>query len=174
MDMYYKKAKPISFSSYERDRDSIEYIVFHYTANEGDTAKNNVDYYANVNQREAGAHFFVDQNGRIGRSIPMNREAWSVGGNRLNTKGGSCYGKVTNRNSISIELCDIISKSPSDSMVKAVKDLIKYIQKYCPNAITIVRHYDVTGKLCPASMVDNDAWYTFLNRIGYVLVGKTI
>ena len=171
MEMYYKKAKSISFSKSERDRNSILYIVFHYTGNKGDTAKNNVDFYANGNTREAGAHFFVDQAGRIGRSIPMNRTAWSIGGAKYN-KGGTCYGRVTNDNSISIEMCDIVNKLPSDEMIGAIKELLTYIQKYCPNATTVVRHYDVTGKYCPASMIDTDTWEDFLESIGCTLVGK--
>lgn len=173
MDMYYRKAKPISFSKSERDRGAIKYIVIHYTQNENDTAKNNVDYFANWNTEEAGAHFFVDQNGKIGRSIPMNRTAWSVGGNKYKT-GGACYGKVTNENSISIELCSLTKGEPSDAMVSGVKSVIKYIQTYCPNATTIVRHYDVTGKPCPVTMVDADAWSKFLNRIGYAIVGEKL
>lgn len=168
-DMYYRKAKQLSFNPKERDKEScVKYIVIHNTGNDnGDTAKNNVDYFATGNQREAGAHFFVDQKGLIGRSIPMNLTAYAVGDNGK----GNLKNLVTNYNSVSIELCDIVSKEPSEAMVKSVRDLIAYIQKHCPNAKTIVRHYDVTGKTCPKAMVDNDKWGKFLNRLGYVLVG---
>ncbi len=167
-DMYYRKAKDISFEKEKRDKAKVvKYIAIHNTGNDGDTAKNNVDFFAKGNERKAGAHFFVDQNGNIGRSIPMELEARAVGGSGM----GAMYGVVTNYNSISIELCDIVSKEPSDAMVKAVVELIKYIQHYCPNAKTLVRHYDVTTKTCPARMVDNNKWEKFLNRIGYVLVG---
>ena len=167
-DMYYQKALPLSYYKQKRDKAAVvKYIVIHNTANVGDSAKNNVNFYAFWNDRERGAHFFVDQEGLIGRSIPMEHTAFSVG-----DKGtGNLKNIVTNENSISIELCDIVTKEPSDAMVKSVVELIKYIQKYCPNAKTIVRHYDVTGKTCPKAMVDNDKWGKFLNRIGYVLVG---
>ena len=174
-DMYYRKAKPISYSIKERDKaKDVKYIVIHYTAGEKDAAKNNVDYFAPGNIAYAGAHFFVDQEGKIGRSIPMNHSANAVGGKRLSLLGGTLYGKVTNENSVSIELCSLLKKEPSDEMVEAVKDLIKYIQKYCPKATTIVRHYDVTSKSCPASMVDYEKWENFLTRIGYTLVGKKV
>lgn len=167
-DMYYQKALPLSYYQQKRDKAAVvKYIVIHNTANVGDSAKNNVNFYAFWNDREAGAHFFVDQEGLIGRSIPMELTAFSVG-----DKGtGNLKNIVTNENSISIELCDIVTKEPSDAMAKSVVELIRYIQKYCPNAKTIVRHYDVTGKTCPKAMVDNDKWGKFLNRIGYVLVG---
>lgn len=167
-DMYYRKAKQLSYSTKERDKEKVvKYIVIHNTGNVGDTAKNNVDFFATGNTRQAGAHFFVDQKGLIGRSIPMNLTAYAVG----DSGKGELKNIVSNYNSVSIELCDIVTKEPSEDMVKSVVKLIEYIRYYCPNAKTIVRHYDVTGKTCPKAMVDNDKWGKFLNRIGYVLVG---
>lgn len=173
MKMYKKKAKSISYDSKKRNRKDVKYIVIHYTGNNGDTAKNNVDYFANGNTREAGAHFFVDQKGNIARSIPSNRTAWAVGGDQRNgTKGeGKYYGKCTNYNSVSIELCDNAIKNPSKAQIKAVKDLIKYIRKYCKNAKTIIRHFDVNGKKCPIRMAGDKTtpqgkrWTKFLNEV---------
>ena len=34
----------------------VQYIVMHYTANNGDTAKNNCDYYHRVGGMQASAH----------------------------------------------------------------------------------------------------------------------
>lgn len=52
-------------------------------------------------------------------------------------------------------------------MIKTVKWLVKYIQKYCPNAKTIIRHWDVNGKDCPQIMVgkDNEEWKSFKKKI---------
>ena len=162
-DMYYRKAKSISFDKTERDKEkAVKYIVIHNTGNNGDSAKNNVDYFASWNDREAGAHFFVDQDGLIGRSIPMNLTAWAVG-----DKGkGTLKKDVTNYNSVSIELCDIVKKEPSDAMIKTVADLIAYIRKYCPKAKPIIRHYDVTSKECPKAMIKETKWDEFLKRVG--------
>lgn len=156
MKMYKRLAKPISYDSKKRKRKDVKYIVIHYTGNKGDTAKNNVDYFATSNTREAGAHFFVDRNGNVGRSIPMNRTAWAVGGAKYDNDGGTYYGKCTNYNSVSIELCDFVDKKTSKAQRQAVKKLIKYIRKYCPNAKTIIRHFDVNGKSCPARHASND------------------
>jgi len=167
-DMYYRKAKAISYDVKKRDKaKDVKFLTIHNTGNNGDSSKNNVDYYAYWNEREAGAHFYVDQEGLIGRSIPMDLTAWSVG----DSGKGNLKGIVTNYNSISIELCDIVKKDPSAKMIKSVIELIAFIQKYCPNAKTIVRHYDITTKNCPARMIDNDKWGDFLNKIGYVLIG---
>lgn len=168
--MKFIKAKPISYdSTRKRNRKSIDYIVFHFTGNTGDTAENNANYFAHGNNRQAGAHFFADQKGGYCKSIPLNRTAWSVGGFFKATNGAArFYGKCTNYNSVSIELCDCAKKDPSPAMIKAVKKIMAYIRKYCPNAKMVIRHWDVNGKDCPARMVGlrNKRWNTFLVNIG--------
>lgn len=167
MKMYKKMAKSISYNAKKRKKKDVKYIVIHYTGNENDTAKNNVNYFANSNTRPAGAHFFVDSKGNIGRSIPLNRVAYAVGGffNKLNG-AATYYKKCTNENSVSIELCDCVKKY-SDKQAKATKKLVKYIRKHCPNAKTIIRHWDVNGKSCPACMtgINNKKWASFKKAI---------
>lgn len=164
-------AKSISFDRSTRKLSDVMYIVIHYTGNRGDTAKNNADYFAVSNTRQAGAHFFVDKQGEIYQSVEINHAAWAVGGKYSTTAGaGSYYGKCTNANSISIELCDCCKKASWNQM-KATRQLVQYIQKKCPNATTIIRHWDVNGKECPGPMTGNnngewDNFYTFLTK-GY-------
>ena len=43
----------------------VRYIVMHYTANNGDTAKNNCDYYHRVGGLQASAHYFCDAHGAM-------------------------------------------------------------------------------------------------------------
>lgn len=162
-------AKKISYDSKKRSRKKVKYIVIHYTGNTNDTAKNNADYFAKSNTRQAGAHFFVGKGGAVWKSIPMNRTAWAVGGDQRSGKAGEAlyYGKCTNDNSVSIELCSYVSGYPSAKQVAQTKKLVKYIQKYCPNAKTIIRHWDVNGKNCPAPMAgrDNANWKKFKKAI---------
>lgn len=161
-------AKAISYGG-KRTLDSVQYIVIHYTANKGDTAENNGRYFANVNKVKAGAHFFVDQQGNVVKSVNISRVAWAVGGSRYpnyqKTGGAKYYGACTNSNSISIELCDNATKDPSRAQIEAVGALVKYIQKRCKNATTVIRHFDVTGKNCPARMTDNKKWKAFKGAI---------
>lgn len=163
MKMTTKYAKSISYGN-KRPLSNIKYIVIHYTGNKGDTAQNNLDYFANGNTRQAGAHFFVDKKGNVGKSIPMSRTAWAVGGDhRSGRKGEAAYfGKCTNANSVSIELCDMCSKTNWEQMY-ATRKLVKYIQSKCPNAKTIIRHWDVNGKDCPAPFTGsgNEKWTEF-------------
>ena len=150
-----KIAKKISYGG-KRNCKDIRYIVIHFTANKGDTAKNNANYFATGNARMAGAHFFVDKKGEIWKSININRIAYAVGGKYSLTDGaGAYYGKCTNANSVSIELCDCCTDTNWEQML-ATRKLVKYIQKKCPNAKTIIRHWDVNGKNCPAPMVGKD------------------
>lgn len=160
-------AKSVSYGN-KRSYDVIKYIVIHYTGNNNDTARGNGLYFKNGNTRQAGAHFFVDRAGNIVKSININRTAWAVGGLYTKKDGaGSYYGRCTNSNSVSIELCDCASKDPSAEQVAAVKWLVRYIQKRCSNANTIIRHWDVNGKSCPVRMagMNNEKWLTFKSKI---------
>lgn len=166
MNINKKLAKSISYGGV-RDLKSIKYIVLHFTGNKGDTAKNNALFYATGNTREAGAHFFVDKKGEVWQSIPMERIAWAVGHFYTAKKGAASYYKVcTNANSVSIEMCDCLKNVGWDQML-AVRELVQYIQKKCPNAKTIIRHWDVNGKECPKPMIgsNNKKWKHLHSKI---------
>lgn len=165
MKIQFIKAKQISYSKTKRSLNDIKYIVIHYTGNNGDTAENNANYFANVNSRSAGAHYFVSRDGTVVQSVRLRFSAWSVGGSKYNNSGGSLYGIATNQNSVSIELCDNLTKDPSKKQIKSVKALIKKIRKKCPNAKTVIRHYDVNGKSCPARLVDASKWEKFKKAV---------
>lgn len=133
----------------------IEYIVIHYTGNNKDTALNNVKYF-NRTITKTSAHYFIDKEGNICKSVNINRIAWSVGGLY---KKVPLYTKARNDNTISIELCDIVNSGVSAKQKKALKKLIKALYKKCPCIKDIIRHYDVNGKNCPAYYVANpDKW----------------
>lgn len=166
MNINKKLAKSISYGGV-RDLKSIKYIVLHFTGNKGDTAKNNALFYATGNTREARAHFFVDKKGEVWQSIPMERIAWAVGHFYTAKKGAASYYKMcTNANSVSIEMCDCLKNVGWDQML-AVRELVQYIQKKCPNAKTIIRHWDVNGKECPKPMIgsNNKKWKHLHSKI---------
>lgn len=159
--MYKRLAKQISFENKKRKRKDVMYIVIHNTGNYKDTAKNNADYFATGNTRKAGAHLFIDRDGKIAKSIPLNRTAYSVGGFFSTSYGaGSLFNICTNRNSVSIELCDIVNQPISEKQLKALIKTIKYVKRYCKNVKYIVRHWDVNGKYCPNYYkgVNNKEW----------------
>ena len=172
--MKYIKAKSLSYGPV-RPYENVRAIVIHYTGNDsrGDTAVNECKYFASGNQRQAGAHIFVDQYGGICKSVPLSRPAWSVGIFFTKAGGGARYwGTYNNYNTVSIEMCDCASRDPSKKMIKALKKVIKYIRKHCPNAKKLVRHFDICGKQCPGRMSGGpgtkgyERWQKLLRDLG--------
>ena len=159
----------------KRNVNSIKYIVIHYTGNDGDTAKANGNYFKN-NKLDpvASAHYFVDDN-YIVRSVPDNYIAYSVGGKKYSdcatTGGGTMYGIILNKNSISVELCDTRRNKKNDFTKQTINNAVKLVQylmkKYNIDVNHIYRHFDVNGKQCPLPMVkDKNMLKDFLNRLG--------
>ena len=70
-------AHSLNYNPATRDPKNIKYICIHYTGNQGDTAKNNVDYFSRT-ITYTSAHYFVS-NKDIYQSVPDNHTAYSVG-----------------------------------------------------------------------------------------------
>ena len=62
----------------------IKYIVIHYTANDGDTAQGNCNYFRGAN-RNASAHYFVDGQ-EVWRSVRDGDKAWHCGATYTTTR----------------------------------------------------------------------------------------
>ena len=157
-----------SFNYSTRNGNSIKYIVLHYTGNKGDTAKNNVDYFYGGN-RGASAHYFVDDNS-IWQSVEESNSAWAVG------DGKGVYG-ITNRNSISIEMCCNSSGNITEKTESNALELVKHLQKkYNISNNNVVRHYDASRKICPNWSANNwNRWNNFKSKInGNVPINKPI
>ena len=137
-------------------RGGIAYIVIHYTANKGDTAKNNADYFAREVVK-ASAHYFVDEN-EVWQSVPDGKTAWHCGAKTYR------HATCRNANSLGIEICmhDKAGKLRQASIDRAAELTRALMDKYGVPAANVIRHYDVTGKLCPAPMVADPAlWQKF-------------
>lgn len=151
-----RKISPYNYSS--RNGNSIKYIALHYTGNKDDTAKNNVDYF-NGGNRNASAHYFVDDNS-IWQVVEDRNSAWSVG------DGKGSYG-ITNQNSISIEMCcnssGVISEKTENNAIELVKQLMS---KYNVSINNVVRHYDASRKVCPNWSANNwSRWANFKKKL---------
>lgn len=156
----------------KRTKKSIKYIVIHYTSNDGDKAINNAKFFHN-NVTKSSAHYFVDDTGVV-KSVPLLNIAWSVGGKKYptckTTDGGRYYKKCTNANSINIELCDTIKNGvvyPSKQTISnAIKLTRRLMKKYNIPKANVIRHFDVTGKPCPAYWTDTKTWKKeFLSKL---------
>lgn len=157
--------KQANLTNFRQGRSTkIKYIVIHYTANDGDTAKNNVDYYANHKNLGASAHFFVDEN-QIWQSVKESDTAWHCGATAY--KHALCR----NYNSIGIELCSRIDEYgvyyfKNETIINAAKLTKELMAKYNIPVENVIRHYDVTGKICPAPMVKDEAlWSRFKDML---------
>lgn len=154
-----------------RTAGDIQYLVLHYTGNNGDTAANNAAYFQN-HVVQASAHYFVD-NATVYHSVPDLRIAWSVGSKPYSdcheTGGGTLYGIVTNRNSISIELCDTVRDATygasEATLENAVQLCRKLMDQYQIPLSRVCRHFDVTGKRCPQYFVSGSSWAAFKHRL---------
>ena len=149
----------------------IKYIAIHYTAG-GSSKPGSAMSVRNVFlQRNASADFVVDD-ATIVQINPdiKNYYTWSVGDKKNQyTKGGKLYGKATNKNTISIEICSNLKPSytaaaanhegwyfTKESLDNALK-LTKYLmKKYNIPKENVVRHFDISGKLCPGIIGWND------------------
>lgn len=154
-----------------RREGQVQYLVIHYTGNSGDTAVGNGKYYQ-ANVVKASAHYFVDDR-EICRSVPELRAAWAVGGSKWSdcgrTGGGTLYGVVTNTNSLSVELCgtarDGSCRASEETLHRAAALCRELMERYHIPPERVARHFDVTGKHCPAYMMEETAWKAFKDRL---------
>jgi len=161
MQIYFKECNR---SNYKAGRTgSIKYIVIHYTANNGDTAKGNASYFAN-NDIGASAHYFVDEE-EIWQSVKDSDTAWHCGAKTY--KHSYCR----NPNSLGVEMCSRKDGTgryyfKAETVTNTVQLVKTLMAKYSiPNA-NVIRHYDVTGKNCPAPFVEDEAaWQVFKKKL---------
>ena len=163
MKITFKGCNP---SNYRKGREfPVHWIVLHFTANNGDTAKNNADYFARESGLRASAHYFVDPN-EIYQSVKDSDTAWHCGRER----GGSYYNDCRNANSIGIEMCSVIGNGvyviPEATMKRAANLTRELMAKYHVPASRVCRHYDVTHKDCPEPWVRNpQLWQKFKDML---------
>lgn len=128
-----------------RSTKTIKFIVVHYTGNDGDTDENNGKYFVN-NVVNASAHYFVDDDS-VTQSVPDDHVAWHCGAKTYK------HLQCRNDNSIGVEICDDVKNGtiyPSAKTIENTLELVEYLmRKYSIPKENVIRHYDVTGKLCP-------------------------
>lgn len=162
---------------------AVQFIVLHYTADLG-VAANHITAFSRLTSTSASADFFVDEVGIYQYNTNLkNRYCWAVGGGRQSQYGGKYFNICTNPNSISIEMC---VKSNGGSLA-ANGDGWYFEEKTLANAVAltqylmkefnipinrVIRHFDVTGKICPGVRGYNtgfgnteEKWKALLARI---------
>lgn len=151
----------------------VVWLVIHYVGALGD-AEQNAAYYGTTPGIKASAHYFVghaEDGADVWASVPEDCVASHCGRSDGKYKHPYCR----NANSIGIEMCCHQRKDGTwyfdqetiDRTVELARDIMT---RYGIDADHALRHYDVTGKICPAPFVnDAAAWDNFKER----LIGMT-
>lgn len=132
-----------------REMTKVNNIVIHYVANPGSTAKANRNYF-NSSQSSVSSHFVVGLQGEVIQCVPLDEES-SASNNR-------------NVDTVSIEVCHPDRSGQFNG--QTYNALVQLTAWLCDqlrlDEKDLIRHYDITGKLCPKYYVENpDAWEQF-------------
>ena len=128
-------------------------IVIHYTANPGSSAKANRDYFEGLKDAQttkASSHFIIGLDGEIIQCIPSTEISYAS--------------NDRNKDTLSIECCHPDETGQFNaSTYQSMVDLTGWLcQRFGLTSQDVIRHYDVTGKLCPKYFVEHeDAWEQF-------------
>ena len=158
---------PCHPGNYQRGRaQPVSFLVYHYVGATGG-GKANAKYYHSADGVVASAHYFVghaSEGAEIWSSVPEADTAWHCGAKTY--KHRSCR----NANSIGIELCchrrgDGTWYIDEETMAAAAELGREIMARYGIPLDHVLRHYDVTGKLCPRPLIDEGAWADFKKRL---------
>ena len=128
----------------------VKGIVIHYTANPGSAAEANRNYFesrkdeADADENKVSSHFIIGLDGTVIQCIPLDEIAYAS--------------NERNKDTISIECCHPdksgkFTKETYDSLI----DLCAWLcDEYEIEKEDIIRHYDVTGKMCPLYYVEKE------------------
>lgn len=137
--------------------DKVKGIVIHYTANPKTSAIQNRNYFEGLkdsHETSASSHFVIGLNGEIVQCIPTSEMAYAS--------------NQRNKDTIAIECC--IEDDSGKFNAKTYQSLLKltsYLMgKYHLTTKDVIRHYDVTKKMCPKYYVKHPAaWKKLLADI---------
>lgn len=151
---------------------TIKYLVYHFTAGTSSAPGRAINMKNSWEKtKRASADFGIDDRD-ICQFNPdiKNYSCWHCG-DKLNPYGGGgkYHNKATNRNSIGVEICSNLKKGTDvskpnhsgwfyteESLNNAVKLGKILMKKYNIPIENVIRHYDVSGKLCPGIIGWND------------------
>lgn len=134
--------------------DGVKNIVIHYVGNPNTSAQNNRDYF-DKDSTEVSSHFVVGLEGEIIQCVPL----WEK----------SSASNWRNSDTVSIEVChpDDTGKFNDDTYNSVVKLASWLLNELGLDESAIIRHYDITEKLCPLYYVEHeDAWNQMKKDIG--------
>jgi N-acetylmuramoyl-L-alanine amidase CwlA len=160
------------FSRPGTKRASTTKIALHYVGNPGTTAINNRNYFENCKTTGTyvSSNYIVGLDGEVIRCIPDDEIAYC-------TNQANAY-------SISVETChpDATGKFNTATYNSLVELCAQLLTKYNLTSEDLIRHFDVTGKVCPKCFVavskggsDDDnltSWKKFKADVGAKMSGS--
>lgn len=157
---------PNPFSRPQLALKKVHAIVVHYTANPGVDAVANRNYFNNLpkaNERKqkktyASSHFVIGLDGTIVQCIPLEEMAYASNDRNSDTVSIECCHKKEN------------GKFTAQTQAALIQLCTYLCIKFDLTEENLIRHYDVTGKICPKYFVEHpDAWETFRKDVGMEL-----
>lgn len=136
--------------------EAVSGIVLHYVGNPGTSARANRNYFESLSSGADGvyasSHFIVGLEGEVVECVPLSEIAYAS--------------NSRNEDTVSIEVCHpdetgAYSPATYDRLVELTAWLCREFR--LDPATDVIRHYDVSGKLCPLYYVEHpDAWERLL------------
>lgn len=145
---------------------AVRYIVVHYTGSGTSAAGSalaNCKYFSGGN-RNASAHYFVDDRDIYEYADPATKYTWHCG------DGKGRYG-ISNSNSVGIEVCQNGDRPYTEAEVERLAWLVRSLMdRFGVTADRVVRHYDASRKACPfyytpSGSGGDSAWRALRDRI---------
>jgi N-acetylmuramoyl-L-alanine amidase CwlA len=133
--------------------EEVRDIVIHYVGNAQTTAQQNHDYYCHEDS-DVASHFVVGMEGEVIMCLPLDE--WSSASNHRN------------KDTISIEVChpDDTGKFTDETYASLVELTSWLMDEFSLDSEHVIRHYDVTGKICPKYYVEHEeSWEQFKEEV---------
>ena len=152
--------KLLTINPYSRCGDALTTVttlVIHYVGNAGTSAMDNREYFEDLKDTHitsASSHFIISMDGEIVQCIPLSEVAYAS--------------NDRNNDTIAIECCHPEADGKfSDATYASLVELSAFLCKsFHINPQELLRHYDVSGKLCPLYYVEHpDEWQELKDRI---------
>ena len=136
--------------------EEINGVVIHYVGNPATSAEANRNYFASLSSGAenvfASSHFIVGLEGEVLQCVPLTEIAYAS--------------MDRNSDTVAIEVCHPDAAGKFSAMTyETVVELTAWLCRTfeLDPKTEVIRHYDVTGKICPRYYVEHpEAWEQFL------------
>lgn len=141
----------------------IDGVVIHYVGNPNTTAQANRDYFASLaggaEGTYASSHFVVGLEGEVLQCVPLTEVSYAS--------------NFRNDDTIAVEVChpDETGRFSDEAYARTVELTAWLCREFGLDPMSgVIRHYDVTGKICPKYYVEHpEEWELFLADVASLI-----